>query len=44
MSEFWRDQQMDLIIQTIIDIFKSEGIELVKFKNVKKDRIFVLSF
>ena len=36
MSEFWRDNGMDKIIETIIYIFNLEGVELVRMSGLTK--------
>jgi peptide subunit release factor 1 (eRF1) len=35
-GEFWRDQQMDTIIESIINIFHTEGVELVRLKGLTR--------
>lgn len=37
MSEFWRDENMDSIIQSIIDLFNNiEGVELIRLNGLTK--------
>lgn len=36
-EEFWRDSQMDQVIETIIELFtKTEGVELVRLNGLTK--------